>query len=77
MCRVYKEIPIVILIFFVFIFWYYFIVNDLCAKKIKKKKKKRNVIIFGVNMDSSTNLDNKGGKDILILGKGPTQGLIR
>ena len=46
-------------------------------KKLKKKKKKRNVIIFGVNMDSSTNLDNKGGKDILILGKGPTQGLIR
>ena len=35
---------------------------------------KRNVIIFGVNMDSSTNLDNKG-KDILILGKGPTRGL--
>ena len=34
----------------------------------------RNVIIFGVNMDSSTNLDNKG-KDILILGRGPTQGL--
>ena len=31
-------------------------------------------MIFGVNMDSSTNLDNKG-KDILILGKGPTQGL--
>ena len=31
----------------------------------------RNVIIFGVNMDSSTNLNNKG-KDILILGKGPT-----
>ena len=34
----------------------------------------RNVIIFGVNMDSSTNLDNKD-KDIVILGKGPTQGL--
>ena len=34
----------------------------------------KNVIIFGVNVDSSTNLDNKG-KDILILGKGPTQGL--
>ena len=34
----------------------------------------RNVIIFEVNMDSSTNVDNKG-KDILILGKGPTQGL--
>ena len=34
----------------------------------------RNVIIFEVNMDSSTNLDNKG-EDILILGKGPTQGL--
>ena len=34
----------------------------------------RNVIIFGVDMSSSTNLDNKG-KDILIFGKGPTQGL--
>ena len=34
----------------------------------------RNVIIFGADMSSSTNLDNKG-KDILILGKGPTQGL--
>ena len=34
----------------------------------------RNVIIFGVNMDSSPNLDNKE-KDIIILGKGPTQGL--
>ena len=34
----------------------------------------RNVIIFGVDMSSSTKIDNKG-KDILILGKGPTQGL--
>ena len=34
----------------------------------------RNVIIFGVNMDSSPFIDNKG-KDILILGKGPTQRL--
>ena len=34
----------------------------------------RNVIIFGVDMNSSTKIDNKG-KDILILGKGPTQGL--
>ena len=34
----------------------------------------RNVIIFGADMSSSTNLDNKG-KDILILEKGPTQGL--
>ena len=33
-----------------------------------------NVIIFGVDMSSSTNIDNKK-KDILILGKGPTQGL--
>ena len=32
----------------------------------------RNVIIFGADMSSSTNLDNKG-KDILILGLGPTQ----
>ena len=34
----------------------------------------RNVIIFGVDMSSSVRVDNKG-KDILILGKGPTQGL--
>ena len=34
----------------------------------------RNVIIFGVDMNSSSHIDNKG-KDILILGKGPTQGL--
>ena len=34
----------------------------------------RNVVIFGVDMGSSTEIDNKG-KDILILGKGPTQGL--
>ena len=32
------------------------------------------VIIFGVDMSSSTRIDNKI-KDILILGKGPTQGL--
>ena len=31
----------------------------------------RNVIIFGVDMNSSSKIDNKG-KDILILGKGPT-----
>ena len=34
----------------------------------------RNVIIFGVDMNSSLHIDNKK-KDILILGKGPTQGL--
>ena len=34
----------------------------------------RNVIIFGVDMSSSTKADNRK-KDILILGKGPTQGL--
>ena len=34
----------------------------------------RNVIIFGVDMSSSSKIDNEG-KDILILGKGPTQGL--
>ena len=34
----------------------------------------RNVIIFGVDMISSSHIDNKK-KDILILGKGPTQGL--
>ena len=34
----------------------------------------KNVIIFGVNMSSSSHIDNKL-KGILILGKGPTQGL--
>ena len=34
----------------------------------------KNVIIFGVDMNSSTKIDNKK-KDILILGFGPTQGL--
>ena len=34
----------------------------------------RNVIIFGVDMSSSAHIDNKK-KDVLILGKGPTQGL--
>ena len=34
----------------------------------------KNVIIFGVDLSSSTKIDNKK-KDILILGKSPTQGL--
>ena len=34
----------------------------------------KNVVIFGVNMSSFEHIDNKG-KDILILGEGPTQGL--
>ena len=34
----------------------------------------RNIITFGVDMSSSSHIDNKK-KDILILGKGPTQGL--
>ena len=34
----------------------------------------QNVIIFGVDMSSSAHVDNKK-KDILFLGKGPTQGL--
>ena len=34
----------------------------------------RNCIIFGVNMSSSVHVDNKK-KHVLILGKGPTQGL--
>ena len=34
----------------------------------------RNVIIFGVDMSSSTRIDNRK-KDILILAKSPTQGL--
>ena len=34
----------------------------------------RNVVIFGVDISSSKKTDNRK-KDILILGKGPTQGL--
>ena len=34
----------------------------------------KNVIIFGVDLSSSAHINNKG-KDILILGIGPTQGL--
>ena len=34
----------------------------------------QNVLTFGVDMSSSVHIDNKK-KDILILGKGPTQGL--
>ena len=34
----------------------------------------RNVIIFGVDMSSSSHIDNKK-KDILILGKSPPKGL--
>ena len=34
----------------------------------------QNVIIFGADMSSSAHIDNKK-KDILILGKGPTEGL--
>ena len=33
----------------------------------------KNVIKFGADMSSSVDVDNKG-KDILILGEGPTQG---
>ena len=35
---------------------------------------RKNVIVFGVDMSSSVHIDNKG-KDILILGEGPTQEL--
>ena len=34
----------------------------------------KNVVIFGLDMSSSVHINNKG-KDILILGKGQTQGL--
>ena len=34
----------------------------------------KNIIIFGVDMSSSLNIDNKKN-NILILGKGPTKGL--
>ena len=34
----------------------------------------QNVLIFGADMNTSTHIDNKK-KDILVLGRGPTQGL--
>ena len=36
----------------------------------------QNVLIFGLDMSSSSHINNKK-KDLLILGKGPTQGLER
>ena len=51
--------------------WYWIRCSSLPVGSVGK-----NVIIFGVGMSSSVNIDNKG-KDILILGKGPTQGLDR
>ena len=35
----------------------------------------QNVLIFGVDMSSSAHIDNNKKKSILVLGKGPTQGL--
>ena len=35
---------------------------------------RQNVLIFGADMSTSIHIDNKG-KDILVLGRGPTQGL--
>ena len=40
----------------------------------KNKGMGKNVIIFGADIRSSVHTDNKG-KDILIVGKGPAQGL--
>ena len=35
----------------------------------------QNVLILGADMSSSPHIDNKKKNDILVLGKGPTQGL--
>ena len=35
----------------------------------------QNVLIFGADMSSSIHIDHKKKKDILVLGRGPTQGL--
>ena len=43
-------------------------------QKIPRTGLDKNVIIFEVDMSSSTKIDNRK-KDILILGRGPTQGL--
>ena len=40
----------------------------------RRKLGVKNFVIFGVDMSSSVNFDNKS-KDILVLGEGPTQGL--
>ena len=47
---------------------------DLIEEEVPGGGFGQNVIIFGVDMSSSIHIDNKG-KDILILGVGPTQGL--
>ena len=48
---------------------------DSCSKSsFTDGSMEKNVIIFGADMSSSVHIDNKN-KDILILGKGPAQGL--
>ena len=51
-----------------------YIVNSCSEFSLPDHSVGKNVIIFGVDVSSSVHIDNKG-KDILILGKGPTQGL--
>ena len=46
--------------------------TDFCSHSSSRTG--RNAIIFGVHVSSPTKIDNMK-KDILILGKGPTQGL--
>ena len=50
------------------------IVNIYIVYEIERNDIDRNVIIFGVDM-SSTPYINNTKKDVLILGKGPIQGL--
>ena len=50
------------------------LVNCLFGAVSITKTYGRNTIIFEVDMSSSVHVDNKG-KDILVLGKGPMQGL--
>ena len=53
----------------------YGIVSDTCRyHSLPDGSLGKNFIIFGIDMSSSVHIDNKA-KDILMLGKGPTQGL--
>ena len=50
------------------------IANQVFQRFISSGGFGRNFLIFGVDMSSSAQIDNKE-KDILVLGKGPSQGL--
>ena len=56
------------------VFWFWYWIWQKIKVHISGGGFGQNVLIFGVDMSSSAHIENKK-KDILVLGKGPTQGL--